>query len=208
MKQKIYLSVDLDYWCCGNAVWTGAVRMMNRLIKLDKPIIMVADHEKMLEHIDKYPADMLINVDAHSDIWDYGYTKSNSQKADCSNWVNYVRWQKQKEYLWYHSHLTSLCDRGCCHLDHPSPFVKRNRPKYAWATARYRCGLPTRQQIKNVIAVGIAISEDWLNSADQVETALHVALKHKIKLPDVEKLGVHFGAIDTKLLKQAKEKLT
>jgi len=205
MKQKIYLSVDLDYWCCGDTVWTGAIRMMDKLIKLGMPIIMVADHGKMLEHINQHPADLLINVDAHSDIWDYGYTDKN---IDCSNWANYVGWQRYKEYLWLHPHRTGVWDRGYCHGDQPSPFVKRNRPKHAWANARHRCGLPTKQQFKSVVAVGIAISEDWLDFADQMEAALRVALKHEIKLPDVETLGTHFSAINTKLLKQAKEKLT
>jgi len=208
MKQRIYLSVDLDYWCAGLALWSGAIRTMQKLIKLGKPIIMVADHGTMIEHINSHPADCLINVDAHSDIWGYDSVRRIGNSVDCSNWVNAVSWQKGKEYIWFHPHKTGVWDEGFCHGEDPNPFRKKNRPKYAWKEAHYQRGFPTQKQIDAAIAVGIAISEDWLDNADQVEAAIRFALKHNIKLPDLYNLGRYEQNLNQKLLEKAKEKLS
>lgn len=208
MRKSIYLSVDLDYWCLGDMLWSGAMHMLKKLYKLGKPMIMVADHGNMLDDINMHPCTTLVNIDAHSDIQSYRDFDINRTKRDCGNWVNFVRWQPDHAYWWYHTNLPDEWCDGYCHGDDPSPFVKKYRHKDDWAGVSMRRGMLPAAQLQYVAYIGIAISEDWLNSGSQVEDALRFAMDHDIRFLDIESKQIGFyQVVDPKLIKLAKEKL-
>ena len=211
MSRSIYLSVDLDFWCdgAGDYAWPGARRMLKQLLELAKPMVMVADHGHMLEHIEKYPCDCLVNIDAHSDMWNQSsYERIIRREPDCSNWVNAVRWQKGKEYVWLHPFeitSTSNFDCGFCHGDDPNPFNKRNRPKHAWKKASHKHGMLGAASWKCIRAVGISISEAWLDYSSFAEESIRWALKHNIRIADAGWLGRE-AHLDIKLIEEARER--
>ena len=207
MNKSIYLSVDLDYWCASETVWTGATDMLKTIAKWGGPTVMVDDHGDMLEHINKHPCQLLVNVDAHSDIWNYDAIVRCGRECDCSNWVNYVRWQQGQEFLWLHPHAPkSVWEDGACHGDAPNPFYKKNLPSSAWKKASKKRGEFPAAWWKNVQAVGIAISEAWLDESKYVEDAIRFALRYNIRVPDIEKVGL-YRSVNQGLLKRAKARL-
>lgn len=179
MSKSIYLSVDMDYWAEPERSRRAGLRTLKKLIASGKPIVVVEDHGNMLDHINRYPSDRLVNVDAHSDFWNYKdfndrnfsnrsyfnqISNCSSCVVDCSNWVNGVRWQDGKEYVWLHPHADpdDRSTLGECHGGSPDPFYKTYRPKHTWFSTVRRHDRFRLDNLKNVRAIGIAISAEFL----------------------------------------------
>ena len=74
---KSYLSVDLDFWSDYKND-TANTNFFKKVCGLGIPIRVVDSHEKLLKHINSVQADMLYNVDYHSDT--FGFANERDRK--------------------------------------------------------------------------------------------------------------------------------
>ena len=114
MAGSIYLSVDLDYWG-DDGVTPFPTRYLKKLLNLNVSRCVVVDHDKLLPHINKHPADMLINMDAHDDIC--STVRSIPTLCD-GTWSVFVKWARRAHYRWLHPHGSNAQARAsaryCC----------------------------------------------------------------------------------------------
>jgi len=93
MTLRTYLSIDIDFWNDLDA----AERTLSKLFlrRGDIPVRAVMNHQQLLPSINKSGADLLVNVDEHSDL-----TDTDVNIFECGTWVSYVKWRTRGKYLW------------------------------------------------------------------------------------------------------------
>src|SRR5208337_4956594 len=107
-KMKNYLSIDIDYWTNPDAAEKSLTRLLLRRGNI--PINALMNHQQMTKFVDNSGANLLINVDKHSDI-----CSSDIRRFECGSWVSYIKWRKTGEYLWIRSDRDFCC--GSCNGD-------------------------------------------------------------------------------------------
>jgi hypothetical protein len=88
-----YLSIDIDFWNDLDAAEKALSRLLIRRGSI--PTRAVMNHQQLLQSINRSGADLLVNVDEHSDLADTDITI-----FECGTWVSYVKWRTQGSYLW------------------------------------------------------------------------------------------------------------
>lgn len=170
---KIYLSIDLDYWCKDKTP-----RRVNAFFKkvfaLREEIMVVESHERLLSHINHCKGcDVLCNVDFHSDfVGNYHFKKEDGTKDKPmdANWVNFVSWRKKGHYIWVcpfkqcYRNLFRLKPEGdgaCWGAKEDNPFEEG---WHDWKEASYfvDTNMFVNTNLLNVVAVGISLSQDYL----------------------------------------------
>lgn len=118
--QTAYVSIDIDYWANPEKAFNSLRDFFCALYqkKYDKhplwqtscPTIAVMNHQQMLPHVNSRKADVLVNVDTHSDICD----EAGLNYLNCGTWVSYVKWRKKSDYLWIRSNEVFMgsCNHG------------------------------------------------------------------------------------------------
>lgn len=160
---KTYLSVDLDYWQ-EHSTDRSMLRFVDRCLSLKVPTLLVSDHHWLIDHVNQYRADRLINVDYHDDITQRPNRDRDSDfPLDCGNWVSHVKWRRRASYEWRYP-WARCWDDGLGLCDAPDLYGE-SRPTTGW-------GEVSRQRLlddinwKSIVAVGIAISPDYSLSPD------------------------------------------
>jgi hypothetical protein len=152
---RVYLSIDLDYWCQGK----DPAPFFRRVFKLGLPIFVAPFHDQLLSHIDQSSCDTLINVDYHSDLADFPLGE-NRDLIDEGTWGCFVRWRATGRFIWRHPSKVHRTD-GYCHITN-NPF---DDPSQAgWRSTEMKeglVGIPWKQ----VEAVGVSLSTNWLEEA-------------------------------------------
>jgi hypothetical protein len=96
-----YLSIDMDYW---DTAWI-ALKNLQHLFNEElyglnpEQKIAVMNHQQLLPHVAANEADVLINLDTHSDL----ASIDSSIELNCGTWVSYVPWRSTGTYMWYHA---------------------------------------------------------------------------------------------------------
>lgn len=173
-----YLSIDLDYWMefDKEGIMYGyryesyglkkMIAFLNKAIALKVPIHIVDYHDEMAKYVNRFNVDQVINVDTHSDLVDRSYFYGCSRTIDEACWSSFVHHRGEKRFLWYHPDPECYCStsgysgRGRCDRDE-NPFEGNSKEICGWGKCNHRTGLPTKQQMDNVVAVGICISPNW-----------------------------------------------
>ena len=126
---SIFLSIDLDYFRTG----TEPERFLNRVIKLRKPIEIVKDHHELLNHMNSFSYDCLINIDWHSDLVE---NLPKMPPFDCGTWGNFIKESNRNHFIWIYPAQSCVAGRdnssstGYCNAwaDY-NPFLVRNTKK-------------------------------------------------------------------------------
>jgi hypothetical protein len=147
---SIYLSLDLDYW---QDEWVFQ-ELFDELVTLNLPTEMVIDHHHLLRHINTHKADILVNVDCHSDLAESG-GKYGAPKLNDGTWGNHVRWRRKSTFVWLHpfTNCMKLCH---CHVE-ANPFLE-DCSEWKMTIARHEIG---RLPLDRVKAIGLAVSPGW-----------------------------------------------
>lgn len=99
-----YLSIDIDYWngARPESLYRSLDNLLREIKKRRPPegIIAVMNHQQLVRHVNDSSARCLLNVDQHSDLIKPQYCRS----LHCGNWVNYVKWRNEGQYIWLHRH--------------------------------------------------------------------------------------------------------
>jgi len=169
----IYLSIDLDYWCDKKDPNKSAYNFLKEIAKLNKEIVVVNSHERLVEHINDSKCNTLINVDYHSDLADGFYKNKYLVKTKIGEevpfqegtWGNFIKWQKHGTFVWVYPSFSKCVkfEAGLCHFGDEDPFVKKctnwnNTKRYAF------CKNILKDNIYSKIkAIGICTSACWLH---------------------------------------------
>ena len=175
---KSYLSVDLDYWGMSDA--PTAVRFINKILSLNKPISVYKSHESILKDLNKYKVDHLYQIDFHSDIVE-AYDEEYDIVLEEGTWANYYHWRRDCTFEWrYPSTERCFTQRGGrCDLsqynDQPWP-----RREFPYKKIIRRQGLHYIQW-QTVRAIGFAISPTWYEDQIDYLFARYDFLNHPIE---------------------------
>ena len=170
---KTYLSIDLDYW---NGCTRKSINaFFAHVFQLRLPIWIAPLHHQLLPHINRHPCDVLINVDAHSDICD----KRDDDDIDLSlnegTWANFVEWQQRGTFIWRYPGPECLYDcTGYCHCQ-KSPFEESCTD---WAHVHKQQSL-RRIPWDTIKAVGVTLSIAWIER------------RHNPLVPITKALGIY-----------------
>jgi len=170
---KAYLSIDLDYWSTfGNCRSAG--QFFRKVLFLNVPILVVIEHEELVPNINKSGAQILYNVDYHSDICSDEQIKASEQPED-GTWVNFISWKKTGEYHWIYPNKKCYdLNEGLCHAEEQyDPFTK---DLSGWKKTEHTLRLSTIDWRK-ICAVGVCLSPGYI-SYPTVRTVLP-----KLKVP-------------------------
>lgn len=172
MVRKTYLSIDLDYWHKERS--DAACRaFFLKVFRLNLPIIIVDSHERLLPYVEQSGANVLVNVDYHSDF--IGFVskvecegKMKRQSPEDGTWINFVQWRTTGEVHWMYPErecygscqISNRSGRGACWVEpEENPFRKRTYNE--WQTIKKSLGTDEIEW-DTVVAVGVALSVDYL----------------------------------------------
>lgn len=161
MNNKVYLSIDLDFFNNQNSrsAYYQLDHLVNQLItKCNVKPIAVMNHQQLLKHVNQCSARTLINLDEHSDLGGPMTTKLN-----CGTWVDYVRWRTEGTYIWIRNRHSFYGDCSADDINWSKPV----HPSWESLKTRYKYGLSTQfinKLVDNVIAAGLVLSPMYSHS--------------------------------------------
>lgn len=163
---RIYLSIDIDYWADFNrfARRKSMTRIIKRIRDLHVPIYYREEHQQLLPHMNWFKYDTLINMDTHADVCE-GIAGKTLKDFNEGTWVNYIspHIRERGTYVWVYPDKASMSfDVGFCHTNSgPDPFSDKSLEICGWKHTHY-CSLRLPSHVWNrIIAVGICRSRDW-----------------------------------------------
>lgn len=178
LSQPYYLSIDLDFWEGDNLdeylEWVNTIICDNYR---HKPMLLCWNHQQMLSAVNHSKSRVLVNFDAHSDLY---HNKIGA--LNCATWISYVKWRKQGVYYWVRDQQTSefygFLDKSLFvkyGYSSDSKFLdykKLDRNRLDWLDVQpviWRDELPNVSLFQNATEIGICLSpshllhEDWFN---------------------------------------------
>ncbi|MEK6833164.1 MAG: hypothetical protein AABY32_03885 [Nanoarchaeota archaeon] len=164
MDKSVYLSIDLDFWSEYSSR-KSSDRFFNKIINLDLPLLVVDSHEEIVDHVNTSGANILINMDSHSDI--IGFYGLDDKKEELSsreeyNWANHVSWRANGSFVWlyptYYCYEDGTGIGTCCDVE-VDPFKINNT---GWKSISLCCGV-NNIDFNSIRAVSISISKEYTN---------------------------------------------
>jgi hypothetical protein len=165
-----YLSIDLDFWRY-HTTERSAIRFFDRVFALKLPIFVAPFHDQLLSHIDESGCNVLINVDAHSDLGNMPLPGVDMPLRHLTegSWGNFISWKATGKFIWRYPDQRRVFD-GYCH-DQPwgNPEDDTRNPLLhpelaGWRQTSMRHGL-SGLPWKSIRAVGVCLSAYWLGGA-------------------------------------------
>jgi hypothetical protein len=197
MNNKIYLSIDIDFWRKPDVARSALTKIFSRLPR-DVSKIAVMNHQQMEWFVSQSDARTLVNIDTHSDI-----THVDVNDFNCGTWVSYVRWRKDGNYIWYRSNPST--EAGNCNTRLTEPW--NGGADWKSVTSSYKkqsFDFSSNLDLSNVVGVGLCLSPTF-NGDDNtcgyppcetwtMETVFRDIVK-KYKLPYLKgRRYEHFGS--------------
>lgn len=163
--KKVYLSVDLDYWTGDIRTKRGMEQFVNKIIdKYEEgmPVKLVLDHHRLLNHVNKFEVDTLINVDYHSDIVE----ETANESLDCGSWITFVRDKGEMHVTWCAPNYKECVTHGAGRCDDWfGPYNTQEgvleRPEIAGWKSIYTTEGVGCIPWGNVVAIGVAVSPNY-----------------------------------------------
>jgi hypothetical protein len=159
---RTYLSIDLDYWNDIDPLPDYVLRYLKHIFHLPVPKVIVIHHDQLLQHVNQFKFNHLINIDYHSDLC---LGLSHQDEINEGNWLNFVNGASKSHYEWRHP--TQFIQYGLCigedgdQTDFYNSDKKFNQP---WKKPTRKIGI-RGISMKDVIAVGISISPAWITKS-------------------------------------------
>jgi len=164
---KTYLSIDLDYWANkyeDPQPAKQAYNFLSRVKKLNKKIYICDSHEEILDHLNSYKVDKVINVDFHSDVvYEDLINYDDPKEFNEGTWANYYKYRKNCIFEWHYPNVKICFCQGwgrCEWLwpDHEiGKFEKRRMGYKKIIRGQGISGIMSN----NIIAVGVCRSPNW-----------------------------------------------
>jgi len=172
---KYYLSIDADYWN-GLHIYDFELERSIRdtLLKVKQlrvPVQVEKDHHELLDHIDKFKFNALVNMDYHADLTNGIPETGTLDDLNCGSWGNYIDMEVKSNgtFIWVYSDDDSV--RGRCNEDsggycndygEENPFLTKDPANICgWKkTRKVKRRLP-KDLWGNVVAAGICFSPDY-----------------------------------------------
>ncbi len=184
LKQDIFLSIDLDFWCRRSIQETKTFfELMQKTLLPKNPIIWVEHHDEMLPHIAILTGERIVNIDFHSDLtshqnWEEHLKNPkapNNIELNCGTWGNHVPWPKKTEFWWVYPHKCCIAGKnnhhntsGWCHTK-KNPFLQHGKTNTIaacnWEKTKMSYGNEKKLLKKiapQICGVGICLSKDFL----------------------------------------------
>lgn len=182
---KYYLSIDADYWnglfpyhgwaICQKEYLKLECSIRNTLLKLKQlhvPVKVKKDHHELLEHMNGFKFDALVNIDYHADLCDGIPETGSLDNFNCGTWGNYISMEIKERgtFIWVYSADDSVFGR--CNSDGSKGYCNDNPRKNPFLTkdSANICGWKKTKQVKrrlpknlwdNIVAAGICYSPDY-----------------------------------------------
>lgn len=192
---KTYLSIDVDYFAHHfNA--TEMRKFFNRVLQINAPTYVVVNHQHLVNHVDQFDYDKLVNLDFHSDLTDaidfngipYDYTlgqknaKTNywPEEFECGTWVNFCKRRNMAEFVWHYPHeicfeydgqcLSSMYEDYSINRKFIAKFWREGSCNnfHNWVSATRKKGYSSIFS-DEIVGIGIALSPDWSKEAAEME---------------------------------------
>jgi hypothetical protein len=160
----MYLSIDLDYWCSGDYMYSGFelpdINSLHQLLADTMHVhnrLLVDPHDHLLTHINQAKPARIIHVDYHQDIaFPSRYSKTVSLNE--GTFFYFVDNRADIDFCWYYPDME--CRRfGWCVLPEEKPLSPKNR---IFKTQTMKKGLPDKSLLAQVTHLGFAISEKYI----------------------------------------------
>lgn len=177
--KRIYVSIDMDFW---NGLQSDvAENYLRALLQIARPrripIHMVYNHQQLTRHVDRSRANVLINIDQHSDL-----CGTDIQVFSCGSWVAYVRNRQNMLYRWVHRH--HVYQGECNGSDHPiftTRTIHREYTDFKKIERRRVTRAPRiHTYIDNCVGIGICLSPSY---TDENFRDVWWEIVHEFKLP-------------------------
>jgi len=167
-----YLSVDIDYYQDPKkafnalqgfyvALYKGKLKGLKGTWVKPFPVVAVQNHQQMLRHANNHSADILINIDQHSDV----AAETEIKELNCGTWVSFVKWRKQASYLWVRSGPVWI---GNCNGNNVDGYENRWNQGHGWKSAKSTLRSEKLDLCKLVkgytlTGVGLCMSPDYID---------------------------------------------
>lgn len=158
-NKSIFLSIDLDYWKEIKKLQRELSYILNNC---SAPVKVFHEHHHILNWVNKYPCDILLNVDYHSDLADDD--NGRLPKLSCGTWGNHVKWKKTGKFVWMPTNYINYTSGfGVCCTNYNNkendPFKEslsgwENRTKVIKSTI-------SKIPLKQIKAIAICLSIDY-----------------------------------------------
>ena len=191
-----YLTLDIDFWaCCNHADREVATANLVKVLTwaFEQPnTIIVKHHHIVFDHASAYPADNLVNVDAHSDVispeWLYDERRHTYDlnrhprrfRFDCGTWGSFIEWRGASKFVWVHPYRNT--EDGNCNMNW------RWNEKLEWRSTESRYITPLKltpawlkSNYDTFTGISISLSPEWSWDED-VLTAKALAKKFGYKV--------------------------
>ena len=160
MKEKVYLSIDIDYWSKHSQSRKEAIEYIDEVIKLcPQNIKCVIYHHRLLPHINKSKSDTVYNIDFHSDL-------SDRVPNYCMNegtWANFVKFKSTGKFIWFYPFKECYDFLGRCDSEE-NPFDSPTDVA-GWRHAEHKLYKPSLDWLKtkDITGIGFCISPDYID---------------------------------------------
>jgi hypothetical protein len=161
--EKVYVSIDIDYWNDYSQSRQEAIGYIKNVINLcPNNVKVVIYHDKLLPHINKSKANTVYNIDHHSDLADL----CNVKKRDLNEgtWGNFINKKAEGSFVWFYPFEKCYRHSGRCDAV-KNPFTKECKKICGWKDTKRILHKPSISSLgkKNVVGVGICLSPDWIS---------------------------------------------
>jgi len=152
-----YVSIDMDFWDNVRIAEKSLRKFLNSIP--DVPLVAVMNHQQLVRHVNKIPADVLVNIDTHSDLVE----ESTVLELNCGTWVSYIKWRHEADYIWYHAH--PVWQGNCNHTDTADSWNQGHGYKSAEEKRQLeKTSIQDMVSGLNVVGVGLCLSPFYINS--------------------------------------------
>jgi len=159
--KKSYLSIDLDFWKEYRDS-RSSTSFFNKVFALNVPMLFVIEHEELLNDINSSKADVLYNIDYHSDICSDNEIEVDDNPTD-GTWVNYISWRNKGKYCWICPSLNECYTNQngtCCWISDSDPF--KYKKESGWKSIEVTQKLKTIDW-RTITNVGVCLSPCFLD---------------------------------------------
>lgn len=183
-----YLSIDLDYWNLDKTP-LQAKQLFRKLFSTGIPLVLVRDHDALLDFANRSKATKLINVDYHSDFANYTEEDYGDAIPNCGTWIDFVK--RLEEFEWrYPSHNKCFkkCEGRCeCSWYGAAAAFWRTQISRRGHRVRHSRGIKYLPY-SAVIAAGVSVSPEYWENEEVLQEILRFLELNKKRFKHIERV--------------------